>query len=271
MKSNLPITPSFRLDGRSALVTGASRGIGLAAAVALAEAGADVVLAARSTDDLAQAADAINVRCKEQAATASNGSQETSGSASFVELDMASIDSIEKVVGSMPAPDILINNAGIGRHGPMIDTELEDFDAVMNVNLRGAYRLAQLVVRKMIAADIRGSVITTSSQMGHIGGIDRSVYCASKFAVEGWTRALAIEVGKQGIRVNTICPTFIRTPLTESTLADPERLDWIMSKIKLDRLGEVEDIMGSIVFLASDASALITGSSLMIDGGWTAG
>ena len=258
MKSDLPVTPSFRLDGRSALVTGASRGIGLAAAVALAEAGAKVVLAARSVDDLAQAADAINERCDSQ-------------SASFVELDMADTDSIEKVVSSMPAPDILVNNAGIGRHGAMVDTELEDFDAVMSINLRGAYRMAQLVVRKMIAEDKRGSIITTSSQMGHIGGIDRSVYCASKFAVEGWTRALAIEVGKQGIRVNTICPTFIRTPLTESTLADPERLDWIMSKIKLDRLGEIEDIMGSIVFLASDASALITGSSLMIDGGWTAG
>lgn len=258
MKSDLPVTPSFRLDGRSALVTGASRGIGLAAAVALAEAGANVVLAARSVDDLAQAADAINERCNKQ-------------SASFVELDMADTDSIEKVVSSMPAPDILVNNAGIGRHGAMVDTELEDFDAVMSINLRGAYRMAQLVVRKMIAEDKRGSIITTSSQMGHIGGIDRSVYCASKFAVEGWTRALAIEVGKQGIRVNTICPTFIRTPLTESTLADPERLDWIMSKIKLDRLGEIEDIMGSIVFLASDASALITGSSLMIDGGWTAG
>ena len=267
MTDSLPTSPSFRLDGRSALVTGASRGIGLAAAVALAEAGAEVTLAARSVDDLAAAASAINERCKKLSAVDPGHK----GSASALALDTADPASIESVVEALPALDILVNNAGIGRHGPMMDTTLEDFDAVMNVNLRGAYRMAQLVVRKMIASGKRGSIITTSSQMGHIGGVDRSVYCASKFAVEGWTRALAIEIGKHGIRVNTICPTFIRTPLTESTLADPERVEWIMSKIKLDRLGELEDIMGPVVFLASDASALITGSSLMIDGGWTAG
>ena len=267
MTVSLPTSPSFRLDGRSALVTGASRGIGLAAAVALAEAGAEVTLAARSVDDLTAAASAINERCKKLSAVDPGHK----GSASALALDTADPASIESVVEALPALDILVNNAGIGRHGPMMDTTLEDFDAVMNVNLRGAYRMAQLVVRKMIASGKRGSIITTSSQMGHIGGVDRSVYCASKFAVEGWTRALAIEIGKNGIRVNTICPTFIRTPLTESTLADPERVEWIMSKIKLDRLGELEDIMGPVVFLASDASALITGSSLMIDGGWTAG
>ncbi len=262
----LPQTPSFRLDGRTALITGASRGIGLAAAVALAEAGARVILAARSTDDLAAAVDAINLRLSET---------DTSGKhlpvASSVALDMSKPESIDAVVNDVPEIDILVNNAGIARHGPMLETELEDFDAVMDVNLRGAYRMAQLVTRKMIEQGRGGSIITTSSQMGHIGGVDRSVYCASKFAVEGWTRALAIEVGKHGIRVNTICPTFIRTPLTESTLTNPERVEWIMSKIKLDRLGELEDIMGPVVFLASDASGLITGSSLMIDGGWTAG
>ena len=257
----LPHTPSFRLDGRTALVTGASRGIGLAAAVALAEAGAQVVLAARSTGDLEAAVDVINQRL---------ASSDTPPATS-VALDMSQPDSIAAVVDGLARIDILVNNAGIARHGPMLETELEDFDAVMDVNLRGAYRMAQLVARKMIDQGRGGSIITTSSQMGHIGGIDRSVYCASKFAVEGWTRALAIEVGKHGIRANTICPTFIRTPLTEPTLADPERVEWIMSKIKLDRLGELEDIMGPVVFLASDASGLITGSSLMIDGGWTAG
>lgn len=259
---DLPTTPSFSLENKRALVTGASRGIGLAAAVALAEAGAHVTLAARSQADLEQAAEAICERCK------SSGGK---GSADVLLLDAADPASIESGIASLPAVDILVNNAGIARHSAMVDTDMDDFDAVMNINLRGAFHIAKLVVANMLAEGKKGSIISTSSQMGHVGGVDRSVYCASKFAVEGWTRALAIEVGKSGIRANTICPTFIATPLTKSTLSNPERMDWIMSKIKLDRIGEVEDIMGPIVFLASDASALITGTSLLIDGGWTAG
>ncbi len=256
----LPTTPSFSVENKRALVTGASRGIGLAAAVALADAGAHVTLAARSLDDLEVAAEAICKRCAEGP-----------GRADTLILDAADPASIESAIASLPALDILVNNAGIARHAAMVDVDMDDFDAVMNVNLRGAFHIAKLVVAAMLAQGKKGSIITTSSQMGHIGGVDRSVYCASKFAVEGWTRALAIEVGKSGIRVNTICPTFIATPLTESTLNDPDRMSWIRSKIKLDRIGEVEDIMGPVVFLASDASALITGTSLMIDGGWTAG
>ncbi len=106
--------------------------------------------------------------------------------------------------------------------------------------------------------------------MGHVGGLDRAVYCATKHAVEGFTKAMAIEWGPHGIRVNTLCPTFIRTPLTEGTFADPERVAWMTSKIKLGRVGEVEDIMGAVAFLASDASALVTGTALLVDGGWTA-
>lgn len=256
----LPTTPSFSLEGKRALVTGASRGIGLGAAVALAEAGAHVLMAARSMDDLESAAAAINQRLENAA-----------GSAEAVQLDVSDPASIDAVLKPMPAVDILVNNAGIARHAAMVDVDMDDFDAVMNINLRGAYHVAKEVVAGMLKEGKKGSVITTSSQMGHVGGIDRSVYCASKFAAEGWTRALAIEVGKSGIRVNTLCPTFIATPLTESTLTNPERLEWIMSKIKLDRLGQIEDIMGTVVFLASDASALITGTSILIDGGWTAG
>jgi 2-deoxy-D-gluconate 3-dehydrogenase len=121
-----------------------------------------------------------------------------------------------------------------------------------------------------MAAQKPGSIIHISSQMGHVGGIDRAVYCASKHAVQGMVKAMAVEWGKAGIRINTICPTFIRTPLTEATFNNPERLAWIMDKIKLPRVGEVADIMGAALFLASDASAMVTGTSMMIDGGWTA-
>ena len=142
---------------------------------------------------------------------------------------------------------------------------------VVDVNLRAAYFLTRTVARGMIDAGLRGSLINVSSQMGHVGGPDRAVYAATKHAVEGMTKAMAIEWAPHGLRVNTIAPTFIRTPLAERTLANPERRAWILSKIKLGRLGEVEDIMGAIVFLASDASALVTGTSLLVDGGWTAG
>ena len=140
----------------------------------------------------------------------------------------------------------------------------------MNVNLRGAYFLSSQAAKAMIAAGKPGSIIHISSQMGHVGGQDRALYCASKHAVEGMVKAMAIEWGKAGIRINTICPTFIRTALTAPTFEDPERLKWVMDKIKLPRVGEVEDIMGAALFLASDTSAMVTGTSMLIDGGWTA-
>ena len=158
----------------------------------------------------------------------------------------------------------------MGRHSNALDTSVEDFDAVMNVNLRGAYFITQAVAKNLVKEKKAGSLINISSQMAHVGGIDRSVYCASKFAVEGFTKAMALELGSQKIRVNTICPTFILTPMTQPTFDDPEKREWINSKIKLDRVGEVEDIMGAVLYLASDASSLVTGSSLLVDGGWTA-
>ncbi|WHA44042.1 SDR family NAD(P)-dependent oxidoreductase [Agrobacterium larrymoorei] len=256
MTGLLPVTPSFRLDGKRALIAGASSGIGLAAAVALADARAEVTLAARSSDKLEPLARTLRER------------------GSIVEtvcLDVCDPAAIDHVVHNRAAFEILVNSAGVARHGPAIETEVSDFDHVVGTNLRGAYFLTRAIAKTLIAANKPGSLINISSQMGHVGGIDRAVYSATKHAVEGFTKSMAIEWGKHRIRVNTICPTFIRTPLAEQTLADPERRRWISEKIKLGRLGEVEDIMGAVVFLASDASAMITGSALMIDGGWTAG
>ena len=159
---------------------------------------------------------------------------------------------------------------GIARHSPATETLPQDFDAVTDLNLRAAYFLTRTVAARLIAEGKPGSLINISSQMAHVGGIDRAVYAATKHAVEGMTKSMAIEWGRHGIRVNTIAPTFIRTALTEATFAKPDRAAWIAGKIKLGRVGEVTDIMGPVVFLASDAAALITGTSLLVDGGWTA-
>ena len=253
--TELPQTPSFRLDGKRALIAGASSGIGLGAATALAEAGADVVLTARRTGPLDDVVAAMTAK---------------GWSARAMALDVADVDTAAKMVADEGPFDILVNSAGLARHSATTETTIEDFDAVMGINLRGAYFLHQAVAKGMIAAGRGGSLISISSQMAHVGGIDRAVYCASKHAVEGFTKAMAIEFGPAGIRVNTVCPTFIRTPLTQGTFANPERVAWIEEKIKLGRVGEVSDIMGAVVYLASDASALVTGTSMLVDGGWTA-
>jgi len=186
-------------------------------------------------------------------------------------MDVSQIEQTQELIKSLGPLDILVNSAGLARHGTALETNIDDFDAVMNLNLKGAYFLTQAVAKGLLETKKAGSLINISSQMAQIGGQERAVYCASKHAVEGFTKAMAIEWGKQGIRVNTICPTFILTELTAATFADKEKRAWIDSKIKLDRVGKVQDIMGAVVYLASDASSLVTGSSLMVDGGWTAG
>ncbi|MEZ5789897.1 MAG: SDR family oxidoreductase [Nitratireductor sp.] len=167
--------------------------------------------------------------------------------------------------------DVLFNNAGTNQANALCRSQRRELRPTTGINTRRRSLPAGLAARGSIAAGIKGSIIHTSSQMGHVGGIDRSVYCASKFAIEGLTKASAIELAAHGIRVNAIAPTFIRTPMTQSTFDDPERKAWVRSKIKLGRVGEVEDIMGAVLFLASDASALVTGTSMLVDGGWTAG
>ncbi|MEL6685972.1 MAG: SDR family oxidoreductase [Pseudomonadota bacterium] len=251
----LPQTPSFRLDGKRALVAGGSSGIGLACAVALAEAGAEVTISARSAAKM----DAVVGQMRDAGFTVQ-----------AIAMDVTDIAATEASVAEYGPFDILVNSAGLAIHSPAVDTKEADFDAVSDINFKGAYFLTRAVAKGLQDAGKPGSLINITSQMAHVGGIDRAVYCGTKFAVEGFTKAMAIEWGKQGIRVNTICPTFIRTPLTEQTFSNPERVAWIMDKIKLGRVGEVTDMMGPVVYLASDASALMTGTHMLIDGGWTA-
>ena len=251
----LPKTPSFRLDGKRALVAGASSGIGLACAAALGEAGAEVTLAARRADALETLADVM---------------QAAGMSAQALPLDIADVAAMQAAIAENGPFDVLVNSAGLARHSPAGETTEMDFDAVADLNIKGAYFLTQAVANGLVAAGMPGSLINISSQMGHVGGPDRAVYCATKHAVEGFTKSMAIEWGKAGIRVNTICPTFILTDLTRSTFEQPDKRAWIEDMIHLNRVGEVEDIMGAVTFLASSASALVTGTALMIDAGWTA-
>ncbi len=249
---NLPVTPSFRLDGRCAIVTGAGRGIGLAAAAALAEAGAAVTLVSRTLSEVEAAAAAIG-----HGATAHR-------------LDMSDVAAVKAFFAGRPAYDILVNNAGTNRPMPMWDVGEEDFDAVFDLNVKSAFFAAKACAKKMIGDGIKGTLIHIGSQMGHVGGPNRSLYCGSKWALEGMNKAFALDLAVHGIRSNTVAPTFIETPLTRPYFEDAAFKAYVVAKIKLGRIGQVEDLMGAILFLASDASAMMTGTSMIIDGGWTA-
>jgi NAD(P)-dependent dehydrogenase (short-subunit alcohol dehydrogenase family) len=252
---DLTPTPSSRLDGRRALVTGAGRGIGLTAASALADAGAHVTLAARTTKEIEEAADAIRAR----------GQQ-----ADTLTLDVTDIDAVRKALQERAPYQILVNNAGMNRPAMLPDVTVEDFDAIMTLNVRAAFFVAQTVATRLLDEKLPGSIINISSQMGHVGAARRTVYCASKHAMEGFTKAMAIELAPHNIRVNTLGPTFLETPMTRPFFENKAFRDEVLSKIKLGRLGQLEELCGAIVFLASDASSLMTGSALKLDGGWTA-
>ena len=249
-----PQTPSFRLDGKNALVTGAGRGIGMGASIALAEAGANVTLVSRTENDLKNLSNYLN-----------NKGYKTS----FVPMDVNNELDVKNLIEDSDPFDILVNNAGTNRPAKLVDTKIEDFDYVMSLNVRSVVSLTKVIVDKMIKNEVKGSIINVSSQMGHVGGPNRTTYCSSKFAIEGFTKSLAIELAPNDIRVNTICPTFIQTPMTEPFLKDEEFRKNTIGMIPLGRLGEIRDLMGPFVFLASEASSLMTGSSLLVDGGWT--
>lgn len=252
----LPPSPNFRLHGKRALVTGAGRGIGLAAAAALADAGAHVVLAARTRGEIDGAAEAIRAK---------------GGSAEALPLDVTDLDAVQRAVRVQAPFHILFNNAGGNRPQPFLDFKIEDFDFIMGLNVRAAFVMAQAVARRMIEAKIAGSLIHTTSQMAFTTGPGRTAYCASKAAVEAFSRGIALELAPHGIRSNTLAPTFIETPMSRPFLEDKALKDFVMTKIKLGRIGQVEDLTGAIVYLASDASSLMTGTHMLIDGGWTLG
>ena len=251
----LPKTPSFRLDGRRALITGAGRGIGLALAAALAEAGAEVTLAARSEGEIEAGAETI---------------RRAGGVAEAAVLDVSDFKAVAAFFAARPAFRILINNAGTNRPKPMQEVSEDDYDAVLDLNLKAAFFVAQGCARRMLADGTTGSLIHIGSQMGHVGGPNRSLYCASKWALEGMSKAFALDLAAHNIRSNTIAPTFIETSMTRPFFQNPDFKALVLANIKLGRVGQVEDLMGAALFLASDASALMTGTSLIVDGGWTA-
>jgi len=247
--------PNFRVDGQRALVTGGSRGIGYVAALALAQAGAHVTLVARSLDTL-------------------ESSQQELLSAGFtceiLQLDVTDPVAVDHALAAREPFQILVNNAGTNRPKNLVDVKNEDIDAVFNLNIKAAFYVTRQVTQQLLAAKLPGSIINISSQMGVVGSPRRTLYCASKHALEGMTKSLAWELGEANIRVNTICPTFIETDMTAPMFTDATFRKWVIDKIALGRLGQLEEIMGAIVFLASPASSLMTGSALMLDGGWSA-
>ena len=245
----------FNLAGKRALVTGASRGIGRAVAEGLAEAGAEVTLCARSRTEIEEACALMSTR---------------GWRARPLVCDVTDIAGFRQHVEAQAPFDIFVNNAGTNRPKPLTEVTEDDYDAVFGLNTKAAIFAAQSVTAVMLRHGRRGTVINMSSQMGHVGAANRTLYCGSKFAIEGFTKALAVELGPAGIRINTLCPTFIETPMTAAYFENEEFRRETLSKIKLGRLGQPADVVGAAIFLASDASSLMTGSALMIDGGWTA-
>ena len=254
-----PILPSFRLDGRTALVTGAGAGIGAAIAAALAEAGAEVVLASLHESKLESVAAQIKA---------------AGGRVQIRACDVTKSGSVRTLISELASLDIVVNNAGTNIPEPFLDVSEEHLDFMSNLNVRAGFIVSQAAVRKMLEDPERrnrgGVVINISSQMGHIGSPNRTVYCMNKHAIEGLTKAMAVELAARGIRVNSVGPTFVDTPLVRKIVDTPEKQEFLVSKIPMGRMAKVQDIAAAVLYLASPAAAMVTGTCLLVDGGWTA-
>jgi NAD(P)-dependent dehydrogenase (short-subunit alcohol dehydrogenase family) len=251
--------PSFRLDGKLALVTGAGRGLGAAIATGYAQAGAEVVLLGRTRSYL-------------EALSAKIGAG--GGRCRVVACDVTDDKVLRDAIANLPGLDIVVNNAGTNFPEPFVDVSDEHLDTMLDLNVRACFVVAQASVRKMLEDPLRaekgGVVINMSSQMGHVGSPNRTVYCMTKHALEGLTKAMAVELAPQNIRVNSIGPTFTDTPLVRKIVDTPEKREFIMSRIPMGKLATLGDIAAAAVYLASPAAAMVTGTHLIVDGGWTA-
>lgn len=248
------VTPSLRLDGLTAVVSGAGRGLGRGAALSLADAGAEVVLVSRTESELDAVAEEI---------------VKAGGKATPLVCDVTDAAQVQEKIEGLERIDILMNNAGSNRPEPFVNVSEENLDFLLDLNVKSMFTVAQAAARRMLAGGRGGSMIHMSSQMGHVGSPNRTVYCMTKHAVEGMSKAIAAELAPQNIRSNCIGPTFIETPMTAPMFENPEFRQFVMDRILMGRLGKISDVTGAIVFLASPASGLITGASLTIDGGWT--
>lgn len=242
------------LEGGLALVTGAGRGIGRGSALALAEAGADIVAVSRSPNELEELADEVRALGRD---------------ARPVALDVTDPGAIRRLLAELSRLDVLVVSAGTNVPESLLEVSDDTLDALLALNVRATFVTLQAAAGRMAAAG-RGSIVLISSQLGHVGAAGRSVYCMTKHAVEGLTKAAALDMAPHGVRVNSVAPTFVETPMTEPFLADSSFRAQVQARIPLGRLGRVEDVTGAVLYLASDSSALVTGTSLLVDGGWTA-
>jgi len=238
-------------------VSGAGRGIGRACALALAQAGAEVLLLSRTAKELEQAVAEI---------------EEKGARARAIVCDVTDSQAVKKVFAALQSLDVLVNNAGSNVPEPFVEVSEEHLDRLLGLNVRAAFIVAQAAARKMLASPnhYARAIINMSSQMGHVGAVNRSVYCLTKHALEGLTKAMALELAPHGIRVVSIAPTFVETPLTKPWLDTPDFGKWVRDRIPSGQVGQLEDVAAAVVFAASPAAALVTGSSLLVDGGWTA-